>query len=173
MQTLRDRLTAYCEKNNKDIPFGKHLMAISNAVIEAIKATGKYDTVKKKNEPFEVNNYPKNLIPVIDEVIDRFFTNKQEVMNMYSKHQKRKQRYFNYDMEDFKAPAFENAAKVLDIEITQNFNKNGLVQFRVPINDPAKLIKLGKVFQKFRMKQNYERRKQRDNTQQSASKYVQ
>lgn len=154
MQTLQDRLTVFCTQNDKPIPFGKYLAAISHTVIKRVKDAELYDKVKKRNEPLQVNCYPAASYRIIDDVIKEFFDHRNQFVKAATKISVTapKARYFNYDTDDFKAVDLEAAAKLVGVEVSRNWENKGVVQFKVPLTDPVKLIRLGKVFVHVRMK---------------------
>lgn len=159
MQTLMARLTAYCEKNEKPMPYGSHLRKIGGMVAMAVKESGLYENVRKTTEEMTVNAYPDEAIEVIDDVIMRYFFNSNVFVRQATKATKKK--YFNYDVEDYKAPAFEEALKKCGFEVSQNKCSNGKAQYRVESQSPPALVKLGKVFQKERWLQENRQRVQK------------
>lgn len=150
MQTLQQRLIIYCKENSQQVPFGRHLEAISMSVVNQVKGMGEYDSVKKKDETISVNNYPSKFIPIIDKAIDEYFKNKNKFVKTVSKGQPGRVRYFNYDIPDHKAPAFEAALKKCGMEVKKNKLSHGKAQYCVADVGAANLITLGKTFQKER-----------------------
>lgn len=150
MQTLNDSLAVIAKKYNKEVPYGRDLQCISMAIINAIKETGKYELVKKKKEYMEVNNYPTSLTPIVDEVIETYFADRNKILHVSRVIQR--ERKFTYIVEEYKTSAFESALTKSEIPIVRNegLGNKEKAQYIIPVSSPAKLIRLGKLFQKER-----------------------
>jgi hypothetical protein len=161
MQTLQERLTAYCSANNKEKPFGRHLDAISFSIVNKIKEVGKYESVKKKKEIISVNNYPTSLIPIVDSIIEEYFINTNLFIRKTTPPKDKKTKRFNYDIPDYKAPAFEEALKKCEMEVKVNKKSHGKAQYCIEVVSWSGLINLGKAFQKERFFQEKRERQQK------------
>lgn len=160
METINERLLQYCTDHVKEVPYGAHLGMIGAAVANKVNELGKYDLVQKTEttQTIWVNRYPEELIPIVDEVIGLYFKDRRSLRTL-AKAKLPATRYFNYDVEDYKAVAFEEALKKCGMEVIQNHVGNGIAQYKIPVSNPAHLVKLGKVFQKERwIQENKQRR---------------
>lgn len=149
MQTLNDRLIKYCTEHVKELPYGPHLQMIGKAVSNELREKNKSELVQKTEATIKVNAYPEDLLADVDAIIELYFKDKKALMAK-AKMKERPVKYFNYDVEAHKAPAFEEALKKCGMAVTQNFNQDGIAQYKIPVSNAAHLVKLGKVFQKER-----------------------
>lgn len=161
MQTLSEFLINYCEENKKEMPFGRHRDSISMRIINEVKAINKYETVRKKKETIEVNNYPNSLLPIVNSVVDEYFTNRNLFIRNGQKCVEKKLKRFNYDIPEHKATAFEEALKKCRMEVKLNKKSHGAAQYCVDNVGAANLINLGKAFQKERFFQEKRERYQK------------
>lgn len=148
MQTLTEVLTQYCSKNNLPIPYGRHKDAISFKIVSEIRKSGGYESVKKKKEIMEVNNYPAKYSELIDSIIEEFFLNKNKFIRAAKPVKKKELKFFNFDIESSNAEAFEYALQKMGVDVEQNKNTHGKAQYKIPSANPPFLIKLGREYQK-------------------------
>jgi hypothetical protein len=162
MQSLKERIEAYCSANSKLPLYGRHLTEMGSVVARELREKGLYDHVKKKKESMEVNSFPKNLLPIVDGVIELYYTDLQAFRKKTrNTGEKPPVRYFNYDVETRKSPSFEAALTEMGLEISINFKKEEVTQYRLPFGNPAHLVKLGKLYQKHRERYKAEQRRRR------------
>lgn len=154
MTTLFKQVSDYCEANGKSMPVRRYMAAISEAVTEAIKSSGTHALVKKKvvREPMIVNHYPVKLIPIVNHVIEMFFTDRPSFTQSRLASANSTVKEFPFDVERHKSEAFELALLKCGFPVKQNdrFNSKTKVQYIIPVSTPGHLVKLGKEFQKQR-----------------------
>ncbi len=166
MTTLKKKLEESAQVHGKPVPYGPHVNLISNAIIRRLTAAGLYNNIKKVREIIMVNNYPKAAYPIMEEVIEQYFSGGLKKLEVKKPE---KFKYANYDVPAHKAEAFDNALKLCGIEIQKNKESHGKVQYRIPVLIPSQLIGLGKAFQKERYNQEYRQRQSRRASTQRAS----
>lgn len=148
--TLDDRIREYCTKHVKEMPYGQHLMLLGQVVRDKVKELGKYELITKVETAMVVNAYPDELLPVLDEVIETYFSDRHSFYTESKGNAKKRVRFFNYQVELHKAEAFEAALKDCGMPVQRNDENRGVAQYAIPVSNPAHLVKLGKVFQKQR-----------------------
>lgn len=159
MQTLKERLIEYCTEHVKEIPYGHHLKMIGAAVTNEIREKNKSELIGQSDETIHVNAFPEELLIIVDDIIHLYFKDKKALFAKAG--MKKVEKYFNYDVDDYKAPAFEEALKKCGMPVLQNYCQKGIAQYKIPVSNPAHLVKLGKVFQKERWIQEFNNRSTR------------
>ncbi len=162
MQTINDRLIIYCEKNNKPVPYGQHENMIGIAAVNAVRESGKEACIQKTPSEIWVNGYSDEAIPIVDEIIEEYFADRNKLLRRVKNKggNATSIKYLNYDVEDYKSLAFEEALKYCGFPVAINFNQKGVTQYKIEANNPVALIKLGKRFQKERFFQLNRERKE-------------
>ncbi len=142
MITLKDALDSYCYEHKLPIPTIRHQTLLGYALIEEWKKE-RTDKIEKTSISIEVNSYPDDFAICMYSVIKFYFTDMPRFMNLIDWHKKRKPRFFNYNIDDKLAIAFEKVAPELGFRVNKNFSQKGKTQYKMASINPEKLIDLG------------------------------
>lgn len=163
MQTLKQILSAYCTLHNKEMPYDRNLMLLGKTVIDHLWNIRKADFVKKGvvTEEFEVNHFPDELLPHVNEIIERYFQNTFEFLKTakaaHKKYIKEKRAYFRFFVEQHRCEAFERACQKSSVDFVKGdvYEKGKQVIYFIPHMSFQGCINLGVLFQKLRTNDKY------------------
>lgn len=156
MQTVHSRLTAYCEQHGHSMPYGNHLNDIGYIIAYTFRELYADQEIQKTTvtAEIEVNQYPDEFAPMIDDVIAKYFSNRQNILAMATGRTRTKAKSFTYELHEWEVEPMMKA--LADLKQTavpdENYKRReGMVQYRISKMPAATLIKLGKKFQKYRI----------------------
>lgn len=147
MITLNDALESYCYEHKKDMPNDRHRMIIGKSVLNKIKEIGVFVPVTKVwvTDTFQVNSYPDDTAPVLNMVIEQYYTERKKLYKEYK--QENKTRASCFDVKPDNEIFFEEALRKNGFKVSKKLLKSGDRQYTILYTSSQKLIKLGMDFQ--------------------------